>query len=343
MHGVTKKDLTEERKKLIQRNIKLYKELNSFVLSQKKLKIYNEEMLEKCDKVLSINSEHYTVWNYRREIILYLFENECKSSSEQGRILNNELLIVSKTLHRNPKSYASFHHRFWCIEQDKNKNIDLNKELDLCSNFLSLDSRNFHCWDYRRFIVKKAKIKLKDELKYSKELIQLNFSNYSAWHYRSTLIPQICKNNHKKLKKQIIKELEFVKNAFWTEPNDQSAWLYHRWLLGKDGYSTMIRLQQNKEKQDMNIQSNVHQYELTLDELLAEFNGIEEFLKEEPKSKWGLLTYCILIQALKARGQNIKNASLKIENTFKTLIDIDKIRQNYYLDVKDQLIKQINV
>jgi len=332
-----KEELTEERKKLIQRNIKLYKELNSFVLSQKAARVYNEEMLSKCDKVLSINSEHYTVWNYRREIVLHLFETEFKASKEdQARLLNEELSTISKTLKRNPKSYSGFHHRVWCIEHDELHTIDLRKELDLCSNFLALDSRNFHCWDYRRFIVSKAGIKLKEELKYSRQLIEQNFSNYSAWHYRSTLIPLICKENRKKLRKRINSELEFVKNAFYTEPNDQSAWLYHRWLLGKDGYSTVNTMNNESE-----LQSNVHGYELTLDELQAEFASIEEFLKVEPNSKWGLLTYCVLLQAFKRRGQGIAITKHKIHCIFQTLLEIDAVRRSYYLDVKDQLIQQL--
>lgn len=27
-------------------------------------------------------------------------------------------------------------------------------------------------------------------------------------------------------------EFELVKQALWTEPEDQAGWLYHRWLLG---------------------------------------------------------------------------------------------------------------
>ena len=49
------------------------------------------------------------------------------------------------------------------------------------------------------------------------------------------------------------------------------------------------------------------------------------------------------MQALKARGHPIKDATKKVHDVFKILIENDEIRRKYYLDVKDQLIKQLTI
>ena len=101
MHGVKKSDITPQKLQQMKENISKYKQLNESILKQKRNKIYNEQVLDKCSQILTINSEHYTIWNYRREILLHLFENKPES---KPNLIQNELKIIERALLRNPKS-----------------------------------------------------------------------------------------------------------------------------------------------------------------------------------------------------------------------------------------------
>lgn len=84
-----------------------------------------------------------------------------------------------------------------------------------------------------------------DELAFSRQQIEANFSNFSAWHYRSKLLQsRLDQYDHqedddqvqaaRKMKDKILAtELEWVRGALWIDPNDQSAWLFHSWLLSQ--------------------------------------------------------------------------------------------------------------
>ena len=67
---------------------------------------------------------------------------------------------------------------------------------------LSLDSRNFHGWGYRRTIIQALESDVlriegqstnmtRSEFDYTTKMINSNLSNFSAWHNRSKLIPRL--------------------------------------------------------------------------------------------------------------------------------------------------------
>ncbi|KOB65347.1 putative neuroproteinsis [Operophtera brumata] len=143
----------------------------------------DKELLELTGKVLSSNPDIYTLWNIRREILDILRKNE--TDEELSQIFDAELHLTEYCLKINPKSYCAWHQREWVLTTREDP--DWNKELALCNTYLKLDERNFHTWDYRRFVVGQCKPPLKEEFDYTTEKLHDNFSNYSAWHYRNAV------------------------------------------------------------------------------------------------------------------------------------------------------------
>ncbi|KAJ3114005.1 hypothetical protein HDU96_002649 [Phlyctochytrium bullatum] len=246
-HGRTKGTAAEKDAE----KIKTYCDLNASVLSRRKNGTLDEESLEIVTRLLMLNPEHYTAWNYRRELIQEAWKKMCvclpptrhwsvklssyvRSEEEVQANAVSELKFVEKRIREHPKSY-------W---------LEVTKPV--------------HGWDYRRCV--NSMLGWKDvpgEIEYTKKKIFQNFSNFSAWHYRSKLLKKLGSDETKKAKDS---DLEMVRNAIFTEPADQSAWLYQRWLLDDDDQV------QNDEVWN------------------TEAEYIEELLTEEPDSKWALLT-----------------------------------------------------
>ena len=73
----------------------------------------------------------------------------------------DELKFLVKGIMRSPKSYTLWFQRQWAIQKglvfERNlKQVDsqiLQNELLLCTKMLKMDERNFHCWNYRLWVV----------------------------------------------------------------------------------------------------------------------------------------------------------------------------------------------
>lgn len=100
--------------------------------------------------------------------------------------------------------------REWCIKKgiqiEKNLAFPssdiIDTEYSLCDKMLSKDERNFHCWNYRSWLLNlytqyyqhdqdTITNKYKYEFDYTTTLIEKNFSNYSAWFYRGRFYCQL--------------------------------------------------------------------------------------------------------------------------------------------------------
>uniref|UniRef100_K1QZ11 Geranylgeranyl transferase type-2 subunit alpha n=1 Tax=Magallana gigas TaxID=29159 RepID=K1QZ11_MAGGI len=222
----------EAKRKEREQKLKLYTAATSGAFKKRLNGEFDEEGLKLTGEILSVNPDFYSLWNYRKEIFLFMKDN--KETEFVQKLMQDELGFLESCLKVNPKSYGAWHHRSFILENMPLP--DWERELQLCNTFLEYDERNFHCWDYRRFVVLTSDVDLEQELAYTTEKIQTNFSNYSSWHYRSKLLPVIFPDPTHPVRVQediLLQEHETVQNAIFTDPDDQSAWFYHRWLLGR--------------------------------------------------------------------------------------------------------------
>lgn len=72
---------------------------------------------------------------------LQMYHNVCFNRPEElGNYVTKELMLTEQCIKVNPKSYNSWFHRSWILDQGSN--IDYQAELLLCDKCLELDERN---------------------------------------------------------------------------------------------------------------------------------------------------------------------------------------------------------
>lgn len=327
--------------------IKKYKKLCDFVLEGNRRRIYNEKYYNLVTELLDWNFELYTVWNYRKVLILkFLFkglkENDLK---EKHQIFTEELHFVLDKLRKSPKSYWIWNHRIWCLKLDKLS--DWNIEIGLTNKFLQADQRNFHVWAYRRFIIDSMKKDDRveqsseaidfDEFKFTTKMINKDISNYSAWHNRSKLVIKLFTNSPslehistdedpKMLEylrffngsNQFLflkKELDLVKTAIYTDPDDSSVWFYMKWLFS-DYFLTNIDMQDmiNLIKDTVNAVKELNEFELD---------------DNEAENKWCLIFVAYLYKRLHSISKNEVDLE-EFESILQRLEKLDPMRRSRY-------------
>ncbi|KAH9901248.1 rab-protein geranylgeranyltransferase [Cubamyces lactineus] len=256
MHGVKRVKYTREalaaKKEREQAKLKEYQSLTAEVLARRKARDTTQEAFDLTTKLLHINPEFYTIWNYRRNILTDAIFPQ-RTPPQINDLLADDLSLTTVLLKQHPKVYWIWNHRYWCLRQvpdgptvsDPNgwRQTYWNKELFVVERMLDADPRNFHAWNYRRYVLEEMPVKRSEH----------------AWHQRSKILSSMWATGKLNKTKSMEEEFDLVKNAMYTDPNDQSVWIYHRWLIGSGD---------NK------------------DILEREIESIQELLDEQPDSKW---------------------------------------------------------
>ncbi|XP_073009744.1 geranylgeranyl transferase type-2 subunit alpha 1 isoform X1 [Typha latifolia] len=232
MHGRPRKaPKPEEAAASVAKAAKL-RDLQNQLIRNRENRIYTKDALLASSKLLEINPEGYTGWNYRKLALEHNLR-EVTDPEVVRSAVEDELRVVEMALRQNPKSYGAWYHRKWVLSQ-KLSPVQFEREFRLLDQLLKADARNFHGWNYRRFIAKMKNVPEEEELQFTMDMINTNFSNYSAWHNRSILLSHLLKQKVKGFDSKenvLLEEFELVRQALFTDPSDQSGWFYHLWLL----------------------------------------------------------------------------------------------------------------
>ncbi|KAI5950310.1 BET4 [Candida margitis] len=333
-----------------------YRDLTSYIFQLRDLQTYNDESFNATTTLLQLNPEFYTVWNYRREII----ENAYASNAtELVQVLNDELKFIMAQLRKFPKVYWLWNHRRWCLF----KLVDVNQvnwdfEFKTVGKMLELDQRNFHGWQYRRFVVENLELEKSasrngdsteailrlnlDEFDYTTAKISVDFSNFSAWHNRTKLIPKIydliSKNpssttiDHPSLHlfqnplSVLNHDLELIKTGIYMSPEDNSVWSYLYWLLSDKFFINAFDSTGSGSGGDDDRQG----YKQLLQEQIDLIHEINQLEKEDTgQENVGCLKALLKISELKEREDVNKE---EMRGILQKLIRLDELRKGRYED-----------
>ncbi len=282
--------------------------------------------------------------------------NEIQQETTEGRdenqddrsatLIELDLTFLIPLLRKYPKCYWIWNYRLWLLEQAADRCLNGNslriweQDLALVSKMLTLDSRNFMAWGYRRTVVagleKIRSTKLESlkpltetEFEYTTKMIKTNLSNFSAWHRRSKLIPRLLferKADDAARRQMLDSELELVQRALWSGETDQSIWFYHQVLIcsfdprrAKDAIAPTL--------------SNEERIEYVSNEIAK----VLEMVDEADDRKWiyqALINMSIVYRELNGRWP--KHAA-EVQQWLEELEKLDPLRAGRWLDLKRQL------
>ncbi len=289
----------------------------------------------------------------------------CKTSHENSvNTISDELSFLLPLMRKYPKCYWIWNYRLWLLEQSTHCLPAVagrqlwQQELALASKMLSLDSRNFHGWGYRRTVVNalespelqtdgSASTLTEQEFDYTTKMINTNLSNFSAWHTRSKLIPKLLteKQADKVARRKFLdegtkplalyqslplltysSELELIQRALWAGSEDQSLWFYHQNLMSTfDPKYAADSMAPDLSEEERSVY------------VTQEIGRLQEMLDGAEDCKWiyqSLISLSILHKSLRSRWPVVLS---EIGHWVDELTELDPLRAKRWADLRRDL------
>ncbi|KAL2808577.1 hypothetical protein BJX63DRAFT_424462 [Aspergillus granulosus] len=220
-----------------------YIEATSYLRAVMAANEMSERALRLTEDIISMNPAHYTVWIYRAKIIFALE----KDLSEELNWLNG---ISLKYL----KNYQIWHHRQVIMSSRDHFPTLPPKEMDFLMEMFAQDSKNYHVWTYRHWLVRHFELwDSPREIADISSLLNSDVRNNSAWNHRYMLRfgprsdqpdgglvnangPPSEKGRLAVVDEDLVdEELQYAQVKIASAPENRSPWSYARGVLRAAG------------------------------------------------------------------------------------------------------------
>lgn len=210
---------------------------------------YSARALRLTEHIIAQNPAHYTVWLYRFSII-----------SAMHLPIPDEIAWLNDVSMRNLKNYQIWQHRQLLLEalhkdltttsssssELDQKLADLARsETDFITDILAEDTKNYHVWSYRQYLVRKLGRWGPEERHAVERMVDEDVRNNSAWSHRFFLVfsdpayatPGVHSTAHDPgVPADVVdREVGYAMEKIDVAPQNQSPWNYLRGALAKGG------------------------------------------------------------------------------------------------------------
>ncbi|KAL4998750.1 hypothetical protein BDV10DRAFT_194089 [Aspergillus recurvatus] len=208
-----------------------YLEATSYLRAVMAANEMSERALNLTEDIISMNPAHYTVWIYRAKIVF---------------ALNRDLLEELEWLN----GVSLKHHRQVIMSSREHFPTLPPKEMDFLMEMFAQDSKNYHVWTYRHWLVRHFELwDSPCELADVNSLLNSDVRNNSAWNHRYMLRfgprsnepdagmvnadgPPAEKGRLAVVDEDLVdEELKYAQDQIIRAPENRSPWSYARGVL----------------------------------------------------------------------------------------------------------------